>query len=288
MKPRILVPLAVLAVLAVAGAAAVLATRPGANLSAEFEHRLAGLSPGPEGAPLAEADIAHLPAPVQRYLRRAGAVGRPPVTMVHVTFDATLHREPGGPGMSGLAHQIDVLDPPRRLYFMTTRMSGLPVSVLHDYAPEEAGMQVRAARLFDVVNLRGRDFARIESVTFLNDLCVFAPSALAGPGFAWTPIDDRSAQVAYTIGPHTVTATLFFDEAGDLVDFASDDRADISAGEPKRMRWTTPLSDFREIDGRRVPGRGEAIWHREDGPFTYGTFTVRDVTFNPAPGQATR
>jgi hypothetical protein len=286
MNARILVPLAIVAVASVAAAATAL--RPGANRSAEFELRLAELSPGPEGAPLTEAAIAHLPDPVRRYLRRSGALGQAPVTMVHVTFDATLYREPGGPGMSGLAHQIDVLDPPRRLYFMTTRMNGLPVAVLHDYTPEDAGMQVRAARLFDVVNLRGRDFARIETVTFLNDLAAFAPSALAGPGFEWNAIDDRSAGVAYTVGPHTVTATLYFDQGGDLVDFASDDRADISAGEPQRMRWTTPLSDHREIAGRRVPSRGEAIWHRQDGPFTYGTFTIRDVAFNRAQGQAAR
>lgn len=279
MKARILVPLAILA--AAGAAAAAVATRPGADLQAEFDRRIAQLQPGPESAPLTEADIAHLPAPVATWLRRAGALGKPPVTMVHTVFDATLWSAPGSPGMSGLAHQIDVLDPPRRLYFMTTRMYGLPVAVLHDYTPETAGMRVRLARLFDVVDLGGAEFARIETVTFLNDLCLFAPSALAGPGFEWTPVDERSARVRYTVGPNTVTATLFFDEAGDLVDFASDDRADVSGrGEPRRMRWTTPLSEHREIAGRRVPGRGEAIWHRPEGPFTYGTFAMRDVGFN--------
>jgi hypothetical protein len=260
--------------------------RPGASLRAEFVARRDALVPGPDEAPLTEADLAHLPLPAQRWLRRAGVLGKPPITLVHTTFDAILYSAPGAPGMSGLAHQIDVLDPPRRLLFMTTRMNGLPVAVLHDYEPERAGMRVRAARLFDVVDLSGPDFARIETVTFLNDLCAFAPSALVGPAFAWTPIDDHSATVSYTAGPNTVTATLFFDEAGDLVDFASDDRADVSAkGGAKRMRWTTPLSDHREFEGRRVPGRGEAIWHREDGPFTYGRFTVREVTFNRPPAE---
>jgi hypothetical protein len=283
MSTRILLPLAALAL--AAAVAAVVATRPGANLSAEFERRLAELDPGVEGPPLQEADLAHLPAPVQRWLRRAGAVGRPPVNLVHVTFQATLFSGPGQPGMSGLAHQVDVLDPPRRLYFMTTRMKGLPVAVLHDYTPEMAGMRVRGARLFDLVDQGGADFARIESVTFLNDLCAFAPSALVRPEFAWTPIDDRSAGVTYRIGPNTVTATLFFDEAGDLVDFASDDRADVSGGAPVPMRWTTPLRDHQEMDGRRVPGHGEAVWHRPDGPFAYGIFDIVDVSFNRVQGR---
>lgn len=284
MRKRVLIPLAVLA--AAGAAVATVALQPGSDLEAEFERRLAELQPAPDAEALDEADIAHLPAPVQRYLHRAGALGKPPVTLVHAMFDATLYSAPGSAGMSGLAHQIDVLDPPRRLFFMATRMNGLPVQVLHDYRPDYAGMRVRAARLFNVVDRWGADFARIETVTFLNDLAVFAPSALAGPGFDWTPIDDSSAQVLYTVGPNTVTATLFFDEAGDLVDFSSDDRADISGGaEPQFMRWTTPLRDHREIDGRRVPGQGDAIWHRSEGPFTYGRCAIRDVTFNGDPPQ---
>ena len=279
MRARVLVPLAALA--AAGAAAAVVATRPGADLHSEFERRLAEMTPAAPGEPVTEADLAHLPPPVATWLRRAGAVGRPRVSLVHTTFEATLWNAPGEAGMSGLAHQVDRLDPPRRLFFMTTRMVGLPVQVLHDYRPESAGMRVRAGRLLDVVDLEGPDFARIESVTFLNDLCAYMPSALIRPEFAWTPLDDRSARVAYAVGPHTVTATLFFDEAGDLVDFASDDRADVSGGdEPVPMRWSTPLSEVREVEGRRVPGRGEAVWHRPDGPFTYGTFTLKNASFD--------
>lgn len=58
------------------GAVGVLALRSGANITTEFEGRRDGLVPGPEGEPLMEAAIAHLPDPVQRYIRRAGAVGK--------------------------------------------------------------------------------------------------------------------------------------------------------------------------------------------------------------------
>jgi hypothetical protein len=32
-----------------------------------------------------------------------------------------------------------------------------------------------------------------------------------------------------------------------------------------------------------VATRGDAIWHREDGPFAYGRFEVRQLVFDP-PG----
>jgi hypothetical protein len=279
MSKRIILPLAVLA--AAGAVVAALTLRPGASLASDFEARLADLRPGAEGAPLAESDIAHLPVPVQRYLRRAGALGKPPVTMVHVAFEATLYSGPGTPGMSGPAHQIDVLDPPRRLFFMTTRMRGLPVAVLHDYRPEEASMRARAARLADVVNVSGADLARTETVTFLNDICVFAPSALIRPEFEWTPIDNTRSGVTFTAGPHTVSATLIFDAEGDLVNFASEDRGELQPdGSLRIQRWTTPLSAYQDFDGRRLPTYGEAIWHRPEGPFTYGTFEVCSVTFH--------
>ena len=279
MRKLIVLPLAALAMTGAAVAA--LALRPGGSLAADFEARLADLDPGPEGASLTESDIAHLPGPVQRYLRRAGVLGKPPVTMVHVRFQATLHSAPGTSGMSGPAHQIDVLDPPRRLFFMTTRMKGLPVAVLRDYRPEEATMRARAARLADVVSVSGAELARTETVTFLNDICVFAPSALVRPEFEWTAIDETQAGVTFAAGPHTVAATLVFSAEGDLVDFASDDRGELQPdGSLRVRRWTTPLSDYREFDGRRLPTHGEAVWHRQDGPFTYGTFDVHDVTFN--------
>ena len=222
-----------------------------------------------------------LPEPVQRYLRRVGVLGRAPVKSVHTTFDATLFRAPGGNGMRGPAHQIDVIDPPRRIFYMETRMFGLPVKVLHDYNGAEATMRVRLANLFDVVNLSGPVLSKVETVTMLNDLVLFAPSALLGPAFDWLSIDAEHAQVTWTNGPYQVSAVLTVNADGDLVTFRSEDRGEVTADtEIVPMPWETPVSGFTSFDGRRVPGRGDAVWLREDGAFTYGIFLVTDVAFD--------
>jgi hypothetical protein len=282
--------LTIVVALVVVGAITLLALsrREGADLGAEYARRKLSIEqglgqtigPGPgagASAPLTEAGIAHLPALVQRWLHRSGAVGKPPVRAVRVEYDATMFQKPGGPGLPGPSEQLDVLQPPRRLFFMASRRVGLPVAVLHDYAGSRASMRVRIASLVDVANVTSEELARIETVTFLNDLCFFAPSALAGPGFTWREIDAHRLGVTYELGSQRVRAELVFSDEGDLVDFVSDDRGLAQGdGSFEPMRWSTPMGKLRSFDGRRVPTTGEAIWHPEDAsPFVYGRFTVR-------------
>jgi hypothetical protein len=238
-------------------------------------------APAALGRVLSDGDLAPLPPPVQGWLRRSGAIGRRPVRSFHIVYDAVMSRQPGQRGLPGRAEQFNVVQPVRRLFFMASRMAGLPVAVLHDYAGTEASMQVRVARIFKVADQHDADLARVETVTLLNDLCFWAPSSLVGPQFRWREVDARHVEATFTNGPHTVRATLVFDADGDLVDFVSDDRAQSQRdGTLKRLRWSTPMRDHRDFAGRRVPTQGEAIWHQPEGPFVYGRFTVRAIRFD--------
>lgn len=225
-----------------------------------------------------EADLARLPAPVATYLRRAGVVGRPRVRNFVVEMDARLNRGPDTPWMETPVLQVSFLDRPARLFLLRTRMKGLPVTGLHEYADLAARMRIRLAGVYDVVDASGEAFTRAETVTVLNDACIMAPGALVDPRFTYEPVDASSARIAFTNGPHRVTATLLFDAAGDLVDFVSDDRQVLPTD---GYRWTTPLRGHREFGGMRLAGEGDAVWHYRDKPdWTYGRFVIRSVRYN--------
>jgi hypothetical protein len=262
------------------------ATRPGANLAATYAGRLQAALRQAPALPLVltEQDIEHLPAPVQRYLRVTGSIGLPRIRNLKILFDAEMFRKAGQAAMRGPAEQFDCFDPPRRLFFMRTRMFGLPVAVLHDYENTGASMVVRIASLFNMVDARGDALARTETVTLLNDLCVFAPSCLTDPQLSWRPIDNQRAEVSFTQGPHRVGATLVFDASGELINFISEDRGALQGdGSLRLVRWSTPVSEYREFAGRRVATRGEAIWHYPEGDFAYGRFALREIRFDVTP-----
>ncbi len=241
------------------------------------------------GTPLTEADIADLPAPVRRYVRASGAVGRPRPRTMRLDMDAVMIRKPGGPRMPATSRQVNLFDRPARLFLMRARMFGLPVRALHLYRGEDATFQVRIASLVNIVNVRGEDISASETVTVLNDMCAFAPGALVDPRLAWQALDDRSATVTFTNGSRRVSATLAFNDRDELVDFWSDDRPEGGDGHFAPARWNTPLSDYRAIDGMRLPTCGSAVYARPGGPFTYGEFTLRSIAYDvtdPGPAPA--
>jgi hypothetical protein len=155
------------------------------------------------------------------------------------------------------------------------------VAVLHDYEGIRASMTVRVASLFNGVDLHSDALARTETVTLLNDLCIFAPSWLTDPRLAWQPVDDRHADVTFTQGPHRVSARLEFNDAGELVNFISEDRGALQKdGSLRLLRWSTPVRDYREFEGRRVATRGEAIYDYPEGAFVYGRFVLKQIRFD--------
>lgn len=252
-----------------------MATRYAEAVQAQFDAQ-----PLPQATVLTERDLAHLPAPVARYLHRTGSVGREVVHNFRVRFHATMYRPDGAP-MESEAWQVEFIDRPARFFFLRTAMLGVPVRVLHDYHGGAAQMQVRLAGLFNLVDERGATLSRAETVTILNDLCVMAPSALVDRRFTWDALDAHHAIVHFHSGAHRVSAVMHFDQHGDLVNFVSDDRHALpDDGE----RWSTPLRDYRTFDGRRVAAEGDALWHYADGhQHRYGTFRILDIAWNVAP-----
>jgi hypothetical protein len=240
---------------------------------------------GGAGAVVTEADLEDLPAPVARWMRRVGVVGRPRPATVGVTFDIRIRGAADEAWMEGRGEQFTRVDPPVRLFFMTARKAGLPVHVLHRYAEGEATMEGRLLGLVPLFRHAGETMTRSETVTLLNDMFFLAPAALLDAGVRWEPIDDRRAGVTWSHAGHTVGAEVVFDQAGDLVDFVSDDRWQMDRDPPVRARWRTPFSAYAVFDGVRLPVAGSATWGEGDAAWPYVELAVNRVTYGGSPGR---
>jgi hypothetical protein len=254
------------------------------SLRAQFKSASRRRGPEPEPTTIGEKDLAVLPAPVARYLRVAGVVGRPRVRDYTVRFSGRIRRGADAPWMPFTAEQHSVVSAPTRLFLMRARMRGLPVEAFHRYQGGLASMKVVLAGLVPIANAAGPVLDMSETVTVLNDMALLAPATLLDPRITWAAIDDRSVRASFDVAGHIVSATLFFDESGLLSNFVSDDRSRASDDGRSftKMRFSTPVGEFRNFDGMTLPSYGEARWHAPEGAFTYGEFHVTAVAYNRA------
>ncbi len=237
----------------------------------------------PRVVPVTESDLAHLPLPVARYLRRCGVVGRPQVHNFVVEMEAELNRGPGHPWMQTPVLQVSFVDRPTRLFLLRTTMHGLPVTGLHEYTDSGASMDIRLLGLLHLVDAHGDAFARAETVTVLNDFCVFAPAVLIGDRFTWDLLDAQRVRVTFHNGGRVVSAVLTFDHAGDLVDFESHDRHALDRDGDV---WSTPLRAYHEFGVARLASEGDAVWHyRGRAAWTYGRMHIHRVRYNVPPDE---
>ena len=226
---------------------------------------------------LSEADIAMLPKPVQKYIRYTGAVNQPKVKNMKIVFDGEM-RDKGKEFFKFNSVQYNFFDEPARLFFMKAKMYGITLPGYHCYQNENASMQIKMLGLFDVVNINGNIMNKAETVTVFNDMCLMAPASLIDKRIEWTPIDSLSAKATFTNGVNKISAVLYFNEQGQLINFTSDDRYAVT--DMKQYRFSTPVKEYAQMNGRNIWKYGETIWHYPDGDFVYGKFTLKSIEYN--------
>lgn len=234
---------------------------------------------------LTEADLEDLPAPLAGYILRSGAVGEPRTTCFSAEIHGRIRSAPDSAWMSFTGKQVNTYgQSPQRLFPMYARRSGVPVQVLHLFHDHTATMKVKVLGAFPIVDARGPELDRAETVTIFQELVAFAPGAIVGAPIRWTSVDEHRVRGVYTLGQYSVSATLVFDENHDLVDFVSPDRLRTSEDGSSftTQEWSTPLLSHREVDGRRVMASGEGRWNapQPEGPFAYLEIHVDDISFN--------
>jgi hypothetical protein len=220
---------------------------------------------------LREDDAGHLPEPVRCYLREAGWIGAPRVHHVRMTWRGRIRSGPDAAWMPFTAEQVNVVGEPARFFLMRARRGGVPVDVLHVYRAGTATMRVRPLSLVQIVHARGPEMDVAETVTVLNDMTLFHPTALVDADIDWESLDERTVRATYRAGPEPVSAVITFDDDCMPRDFVSDDRyaASPDGASFERLRWSTPVQEVGALAGRRVVTRGEGVWHAPSGPYAY-------------------
>jgi hypothetical protein len=230
---------------------------------------------------LTEESIASLPGPVQGYIRYTGALGKPAVRNMKITFTGQIRSAEGSPWMNFTTEQYNFLNPAWRLFFMKARIKGLPVAGYHAFKNGIAYMDIRLLSLVKVQYHDGEKMNVAETVTFFNDMCCMAPGSLLDDRIEWLGTEGNVVRAAFTNNAVRITAWLYFNDEGALVNFVSDDRWAIEeGGKLSQIRWETPIFNYREINGHRLASGADLIYKYPAGDFCYGKFVMGSIMYN--------
>jgi hypothetical protein len=221
-------------------------------------------------------DLKTLPVPVARYLEYCGWVGKEKPLNFHVKMNGKFSLKQGKWSKVNV-DQYSWLDRPVRLF----HISNWIVGGRHRMDNRGAFMLIKLFGRFKIVDVSGPEMNQAELVTYLNDICLIAPAALIDAPIIWETIDDLTTKATISELGNTISATLYFNEKGELINFISNDRFATPDGKKSQnFPWSTPIGEYIETGGIKLPGYAEAIWHYPEGDQCYAKFFVKEVRYN--------
>ena len=229
-------------------------------------------------APITEADLAGLPEPLRRYLAQTGVIGRPRISTVRLKQEGFFRTKPEQNWMPMRAVEYYSVDPPAFLWH--GKISMLPFLSIQARDRFDAGTGQMLIKLlaFTLGDARGPELDQGALVRYFNEMMWF-PTAFLSESIEWEGLDANSVKGTINIGGTSASAVLHIAESGQLANFIADRY--MATGDTFSLEsWSTPIDDYAEMQGLRLPVSGEGVWHLGAGDFSYIRLRVTEIEYD--------
>ncbi|HNW58488.1 MAG TPA: hypothetical protein PKI62_02280 [bacterium] len=237
----------------------------------------------PEGEMVTPGRIAHLPAPVQRWLVRSGVLGREEIRLVHLRQRGEMLNKPGGSWMPVASEQYFRTAEPGFIWIADVRMMPLLHLAGRDMYQDGRGrMVIKLASLLPIVNASGAEADQGTLLRWLAETGWF-PSAALSPHITWEAVDSLSARATMRYGGITAAGVFTFTPDGDFSSFLADRyyyRKEGSTLEP----WLVRVEEggYGELGGIRMPVRCSVTWRLKEGDYTWYKLVIESAEYDEA------
>jgi hypothetical protein len=231
-----------------------------------------------------EEHIRGLPEPVQRHLRYAGIVGRERVDAVRLKQKGFIRLGEERGWMPFTARQYYTTDPPAFIWRGNVKLGPLTAVAATDrYSRGKGNMRVKLLSLLKIAEAGGFEMDQGALARYMNEAMWF-PAAYLKEYIQWEPLDGDSARATMSYQGVSASAVLHFGAGGELTNFVAERYYRRADGQYTLETWSTPLTEYGEIGGVRVPTRGTGVWSLSSGDYEYIRIGITDIEYNnPVP-----
>jgi hypothetical protein len=244
------------------------------NIDTEINSLTNGLEVQPP-VEITESSLTTLPGPVKRYLEYSRVVGKALPSLVTIKQKGNIRSEKSG-WQSFQALEYYSTTPPAFVWRVSMPSNNVPLVFGRDsFTNGKGSILIKALSIAPLVQDHSEKIDEAAMMRYLNEMMWF-PQAYLGSNVSWKAIDDSSAEVSLIAFGKNVSATMYFSKEGKLTNFV----AKRYYSEDKTVRtWSTPIEEYGEFEGIRIPVKGKGVWKLDNGDFEYIKVTISELNY---------
>lgn len=215
-----------------------------------------------------------LPEPVQRYFRHVLKEGQPYINYVRLQHHGRFKTSPKSSWMTIKGEQYFTTRNPGFVWKGSTKM----FTATDMFLGGKGRLVVALLSAFKIADGKGEKYDQGELLRWLGESVWFPTNLLPDENLHWAAIDDRSAQLTYKYKHYALEYQVVFNPDNEI----SELKTRRYMGSDNLETWVGKVSDYKELNGIKVPTTIEAFYMLKEGEYGYAKFLVDRIEYeNP-------
>lgn len=216
--------------------------------------------------------ISGLPEPVQRYFKHVLKDGQPYISYVRLKHDGYFKQDKNKDWIEIQGEQYFTAENPGFIWKGKTSL----FSVRDMYVSGKGRIIVSLFGAIRIMKGEGPQYDQGELLRWLGESVWFPTNLLPGEHLQWLPVDLNTAKLSFSYHGMSLSYNVHFNERGEITQLETK----RYMGEENLETWVGKVSDYKEMNGMKIPTKIEAIWRLDSGDYSYARFQVRNIEYN--------
>lgn len=199
-------------------------------------------------------DIVGLPTPVQRYFRYVLKEDAEYIRFARMKTVGQFRRPLQKEWTEMETRQYFTAEPPGMIFDAVMKQGPVWFAIRDKYWLGKGEMLVNILSGFNVLSEAGsRELDETSFIRWVGEAVLFPTALLPSEHIAWQPVNEESAQLKVTDRGNSGLYRVYFNELGEITRYESDNRYDKIDGRFQKTGSIALRSEYREVDGIKVP-----------------------------------
>ncbi len=224
--------------------------------------------------------IDSLPAPVQKYFRFALSEGITEPNFVRLKQSGKFKTNINADFKDITAEQYAITNQPGFIWSGDIHLASiLWIKGIDTYFNGRGDLLIKFMSGVTITKETGKEIAQAQIVRWLLEGLWYPNSLLPSENLKWKAIDSTSAILHFTENDVEVEAVFHFKDDGSVSKVTSQRYMTTTAG-PALTSFTGYFSDYRELNGIKIPFHSEVEWNLDHQDFKYGIFNIDKIEYD--------